>query len=75
MIQSPKSGDRVTLSTSPGEYQIVACFGQRCGLLFSDWPRGASKDIELHEIATVNDLPVAFAPPSEPQKKRRRKAA
>jgi hypothetical protein len=74
-MQLPKPGDRVALTDYPNTFVIVACFDKQCGILSGLWPVGASQSIEIHKIASINGRPVSFAPPSEPQKKRRRKAA
>jgi hypothetical protein len=66
----PKRGDRVTLHTRDGEYIIAVCFPPVVGILSDAWPVGASQQVALHELATVNGRAVEFAQPEQSQKRR-----
>lgn len=71
MIRPPRPGDRVALTNYPNTFVVVACFDKQCGILSDLWPVGASQQIGLHQLSTINGRPVAFPAPAESQKKRR----
>jgi hypothetical protein len=63
-MRHPRPGDLVTLSAHPDDvYVIFACNSDRCGIMADGWPRGATSQIALHELATVNGQPVKFPAP------------
>jgi hypothetical protein len=70
-MRTPRPGDRVTLASFPDdEYRIFACTGTQCGITSDAWPRGATSQISLHELADINGAAVKSPEPLEESQRR-----
>jgi hypothetical protein len=82
----PKIGDRITAQGFPDDYPLVilAAVSGRYGVGSPNWPKGATRPVEPHEITTWNGKCVSYAAPgsqakwkspAQPKRSRTRKAA